>query len=244
MGDGRHLLTIGQLARYAGVTIKAVRVYHDRGLLPEPPRDESGYRRYAPEHAVRLVKIRTLAEAGVPLARIGELLGSGAERLAAAIDEIDRELRRRAVAIDRTRQRLAQLQGGDRLFVSAEAAGYLDRLREIGVSERTILVERDLWILMRSAAPGPAAEWLTDKAAAVTDPEFCALYLDYDAAFDWSPDDPRLPELAERTRRWFAARPQRATAAGPPDPAAARLAAVTAAAYSPAWIRIAELSAA
>jgi DNA-binding transcriptional MerR regulator len=44
----RRLITIGQLADYAGVTIKAVRVYHDRGLLPEPPRDASGYRRTTP----------------------------------------------------------------------------------------------------------------------------------------------------------------------------------------------------
>ena len=40
------MITIGQLARYAGVTIKAVRHYHKVGLLPEPERDHSGYRRY------------------------------------------------------------------------------------------------------------------------------------------------------------------------------------------------------
>jgi DNA-binding transcriptional MerR regulator len=39
-------LTIGQLAAYAHVTIKAVRHFHQRGLLQEPPRDASGYRRY------------------------------------------------------------------------------------------------------------------------------------------------------------------------------------------------------
>ncbi|MBL7256608.1 MerR family DNA-binding transcriptional regulator [Actinoplanes sp. LDG1-01] len=35
-----RLLTIGKLAAFAGVTVKAVRVYHDRGLLPEPDRDD------------------------------------------------------------------------------------------------------------------------------------------------------------------------------------------------------------
>ncbi len=48
-------LTIGQLAEYAGVTVKAVRHYHRRGLLPEPPRDASGYRRYRAEDAIALV---------------------------------------------------------------------------------------------------------------------------------------------------------------------------------------------
>src|SRR5690349_643562 len=133
-----HLLTIGQLAAYAGVTIKAVRVYHDRDLLPEPPRDSSGYRRYGAEHAIQLVKIKTLVDAGVPLARIKEVLAAGPDRFAAAIDEIDASLRARAEEIRRTRQRIAQLRGGDRLFVSEEVAGYLDVLREIGVSERSV----------------------------------------------------------------------------------------------------------
>lgn len=44
-GRAKHMITIGQLAAYAGVTIKAVRHYHQRGLLAEPPRDASGYRR-------------------------------------------------------------------------------------------------------------------------------------------------------------------------------------------------------
>src|SRR5512135_817982 len=45
----KRTITIGQLARYAGVTIKAVRYYHRRGLPEEPPRDSSGYRRVAGE---------------------------------------------------------------------------------------------------------------------------------------------------------------------------------------------------
>jgi len=89
------MTTIGQLAAYAGVTIKAIRHYHERGLLDEPPRDASGYRRYGARHAIELVKIRTLAEAGVPLARIKELLAADPERFATAIDEIDRNLQER-----------------------------------------------------------------------------------------------------------------------------------------------------
>lgn len=238
----RHLLTIGQLARYAGVTVKAVRVYHDRDLLPEPPRDSSGYRRYGAEHAIQLVKIRTLVEAGVPLARTKELLGAGPKQFAEAIDEIDRNLRKRAEQIRSARQRIAQLHGGDRLFVSPEVAGYLEHLREIGVSERTVLLERDLWILLQPVAPEQAAAWIADKLAAIADPEFCTLYVDYDAAFDWSPNDPRLPALAERTRHWFANWHARAEAEPAPDPAVTHLATVTAGASSPAWARIAELA--
>ena len=157
------MITIGQLAAYAGVTIKAVRHYHQRGLLAEPPRDASGYRRYSARHAIDLVKIRTLAEAGVPLARIKELLAADPDRFTAAIGEIDRNLQERVEELQRTRERLTQLRTGDRLFVSVEVADYLDRLHELGVSQRTVRMERDIWILLQSVAPKEAAIWITDK---------------------------------------------------------------------------------
>ena len=234
----KHLITIGQLAAYAGVTIKAVRHYHQRGLLDEPPRDSSGYRRYDARHAIELVKIKTLAEAGVPLARVKELLAADPDRFAAAIADIDRSLRERAEELRRTRERIAGLGAGDRLFVSAEVADYLDRLREMGVSERTIQMERDGWILMRSASPRNAAMWMAEKRVAIDDPEFRAMYLEYDAAFDWSPDDPRLLELADRSRRWLAARPNRRPAQ---DVAAAQLVATSTSGASAAWDRLSEM---
>jgi DNA-binding transcriptional MerR regulator len=233
------VITIGQLAAFAGATTKAVRHYHERGLLPEPPRDAAGYRRYDAEHAVRLVKIRTLVVAGVPLARIEELLAAGPERFAGAVAEIDRALQQRAADIARSRERIAQLQEGDRLFVSADVAEFLDRLLALGVSRRAVQVERDRWILLQAVAPEQAASWTADKLAAVDDPEFRALYLDYDAAFDWSPDDPRLADLAERTRCWLAARPH---AAPLPDPALSRFVSTSAAGSSPAWERLTEIT--
>src|SRR5215467_12945367 len=105
------MITIGQLAGFAGVTIKAVRHYHKRGLLEEPPRDASGYRRYSARHAIDLVKIKTLARAGVPLARIEELLRADPHRFAAAIAEIDRDLQERAEELLRARERIAGLGG-------------------------------------------------------------------------------------------------------------------------------------
>jgi DNA-binding transcriptional MerR regulator len=208
------MITIGQLAAYAGVTIKAIRHYHQRGLLAKPPRDSSGYWRYRAEHAIELVKIKTLAEAGVPLARIKELLAADPDRFAAAIAEIDRTLQQRADHLQRTRERIARLRVGDRLFVSAEVADYLDRLRELGVSQRTVQMERDGWILMRAVSPSEAAAWIADKRDAIEDPEFCALCLECDAAFEWSPDDPRLEAPADRAQRWLAKRRGRFEAGG------------------------------
>jgi len=87
------MLTIGQLAAYAGVTPRAVRHYHQIGLLPEPERDASGYRRYGALAVVSLIKIRTLATAGVPLSRIGELLEADETAFAEAVQQIDSHLR-------------------------------------------------------------------------------------------------------------------------------------------------------
>ena len=53
-------LRIGQLAALAATTTRTIRHYHAIGLLPEPERDESGYRRYGAEHLVRLIRIRRL----------------------------------------------------------------------------------------------------------------------------------------------------------------------------------------
>jgi DNA-binding transcriptional MerR regulator len=245
-GGQKNMITIGQLAAYAGVTIKAVRHYHERGLLDEPPRDASGYRRYGARHAIELVKIRTLAEAGVPLARIKDLLAADPERFATAIDEIDGGLQQRVEEIQRTRARIARLGTGDRLFVSTEVADFLEDLQALGVSERNVRMERDLWILLQSVSPKDAAVWIADKRDAMSDPEFRTIYLEYDTAFDWSPDDPRLEAVAERATRWVAARYAGRGGGGGAqparDPTLAKLVMTSMGEPSPAWARLAQLA--
>lgn len=69
------LLTIGELARRAGVTASAIRYYEDLGLLPAPARI-SGQRRY-PEAAARLVgAILHYSDAGFTLAEQKALMAS------------------------------------------------------------------------------------------------------------------------------------------------------------------------
>ncbi len=237
-------ITISQLAKYAGVTIKAVRHYHRRGLLEEPPRDPSGYRRYSARHAIDLVKIKTLAEAGVPLARVKELLAANPSQFTASITEIDRKLQERLEELSRIRERITQLSSGNRLFVSIEVADYLDYLREIGVSQRTVQLERDLWILVQSISPEEAAILIEDKRTAINDPEFRSIYLAYDAAFDWSPDDPRLQALATQAKRWIATQPRRYKRSETVvlDPTIVQLVATSFGGMSPAWDRLGELA--
>ena len=67
-------LTIGQLARQAGVAVETVRFYERRGLLEEPPRRPSGYRQYLPESVSRLRFILLAKQLGFSLREVQELL--------------------------------------------------------------------------------------------------------------------------------------------------------------------------
>jgi DNA-binding transcriptional MerR regulator len=170
------MLTIGQLASYAGVTIRAVRHYHQIGLLPEPERDASGYRTYQAAAVVRLIRIRTLAEAGVPLARVRELLDADPETFAAATTEIDRQLRAQIRALREHRRRIAQLGTGDSLALPEEVVDYLDRLRATGASEAIIEPERDAWILMAARYPELIQALMAEKVAQLANPKVVRLY--------------------------------------------------------------------
>jgi MerR family mercuric resistance operon transcriptional regulator len=67
-------LTIGRLAKEAGVNLETVRFYERRGLLPRPPRSASGYRLFPAEAARRLRFIRRAQELGFSLKEVEELL--------------------------------------------------------------------------------------------------------------------------------------------------------------------------
>jgi DNA-binding transcriptional MerR regulator len=170
------MLTIGQLASYAGVTIRAVRHYHQIGLLPEPERDASGYRTYDAAAVVRLIRIRTLAEAGVPLARVRQLLDADPDTFAAATTQIDRQLRTQIRALQEHRRRIAQLGTGDSLALPKEVVDYLDRLRATGASEAIIGPERDAWILMAARYPEMIPVLMADKVAQLANPKIVRLY--------------------------------------------------------------------
>jgi DNA-binding transcriptional MerR regulator len=192
------MLTIGQLAAYAGVTVRAVRHYHQIGLLPEPERDASGYRRYGPTAVVSLIKIRTLANAGVPLSQIAQMLEADAPAFAEAVQRIDSHLRDEIERLETSRKQIAQLAAGDSLALPPEAISYLDRLREIGASERMVEGERDGWILVAARWPDRIREWMPGKLAQLDDPQLVRLYRVLSEIFESDAgDDPRLEEAAD-----------------------------------------------
>ncbi|MFF2625938.1 MerR family transcriptional regulator [Kitasatospora griseola] len=75
------LITIGELAAATRLSLKALRLYGDRGLLPPARTDpRTGIRRYGPAQVERARRIALLRAIGMPLALIATVLDSpGAE---------------------------------------------------------------------------------------------------------------------------------------------------------------------
>jgi len=147
---------------------------------------------------VSLIKIRTLANAGVPLSRIAQMLEADASTFYEAVQRIDSDLSHEIERLETSRKQIAQLTAGDSLALPPEVTAYLDRLREIGASRRMVRAERDAWILVAARWPEHIREVMTAKHAQLEDPQLVRLYrlgselLDSDAD-----DDPRLAEAAD-----------------------------------------------
>jgi MerR family mercuric resistance operon transcriptional regulator len=67
-------MTVGALAKQAGVKIDTIRYYERRGLLPKPPRTNSGYRTFTPASVDRLRFIKQAQALGFTLIEVNQLL--------------------------------------------------------------------------------------------------------------------------------------------------------------------------
>ena len=67
-------ITIGKLSSKTGVNVETIRYYEKEGILPPPPRTQSGYRDYSEEHCKRLMFVRRSRELGFSLNEIRTML--------------------------------------------------------------------------------------------------------------------------------------------------------------------------
>jgi len=148
--------SIGQLARFSGLSVKTVRFYTDSGLLVSD-RSAAGHRRYGPTDLVRLTLIRGLRSLDVGLDTIGQLL-SGVTDLQHCLRAQEQVLQlrlltvRRQLAVCRASAQDAAGRHGDRLLA----------LTRIQAAERDRLLER-FWdqVLSTPADPAGAAQLRT-----------------------------------------------------------------------------------
>ena len=115
---GTPHLTIGRVARAAGVTIDTIRYYEREGLLPVPARRLSGYRDYTPDAVARLRFIRRAKELGFSLPEIRELLALSADR-ERGVRGVKQRAEARLVGIERRIRGMKRVQRGLKNLIDA-----------------------------------------------------------------------------------------------------------------------------
>jgi DNA-binding transcriptional MerR regulator len=204
MGNG---VTIGQAATFVGVTVKTVRHYHKLGVVQEPERDSSGYRRYGSDDLLRLVKVRTLAAAGVPLADIGPLLDADTAAFATALADVERQLTERIDELAARRDTLHRLADGDRALLPDRAVALLKQMLDHGFPAEEVAATRDGWVLAKALVPEGFDDYLTHFENAIGDTQLVELTRRAAEATAWDPDDPRIDELATAVADHYLATP-------------------------------------
>jgi DNA-binding transcriptional MerR regulator len=196
-------MRIGELAALVGVTTRTVRHYHHLGLLPEPARTSGGYRDYRLRDAVLLARVRRLAELGLSLDEIRDVLADDQGReLREVLTGLDADLARQQDAIVARRARLAALLAEADLDVDTTVAPDLgDLLHDIHPAGSAFAaLDRDMLSLIDTGADPAAREQLMEMFQPLTAPEARgrghALTARMDAIAGADPSDPRVAALA------------------------------------------------
>ncbi|HUQ54664.1 MerR family transcriptional regulator [Lentzea sp.] len=199
---------IGDAAAFAGSTPRAIRHYHEIGLLPEPERGGDGRRRYGYEDMIRLLWIRKMADAGIALDDIRDAFTTGMaaagadsgdgiagilERLEETLAEQEAELRRKRTAVQRMRA-----EGSRMGLLSGFVTGRLEGLPEGSLRQADLDA---LLVTERIFGPLGAAVQATRFVALATHPalrEESDRVDDAEEALDDSVavDDPRVAQVA------------------------------------------------
>ncbi|MFG3253853.1 MerR family transcriptional regulator [Streptomyces sp. NPDC048172] len=192
---------IGDAAAFAGTTPRAIRHYHQIGLLPEPERGGDGRRRYGYDDMIRLLWIRKMAEAGIGLDDIRSAF-DGARDIEESLGRVEDALAAQEAEIKRRRAAVQRLRavGSPQGLLSSLVT---DRLSQLSPGALRAADLDTLLVTERIFGPLGAAVQASTFIALATHPDLRAEAdrLDAaDAALDdgVDPHDPRVDELAAR----------------------------------------------
>lgn len=105
------LMTVGELARRVGVTVRTIQYYDQKGLLHPSSKSEQNQRLYSAEDEERLYRILTLKFLGFSLAQIKEAEGiDDCQELSGALEHRMHELERESVEILRNISTVSNLK--------------------------------------------------------------------------------------------------------------------------------------
>ncbi|WP_214102827.1 helix-turn-helix domain-containing protein [Acrocarpospora catenulata] len=137
MSDREELVTIGQLARGTGLSVRTIRFWSDQGVLPPARRTTGGYRLYDVAAYGRLELVRTLRELGLDLDTVLAVVAgkeSVAEIAAVHADALDAEIRT-------LRLRRAVLRSIARRGSDTEELSLMHRLARLSARERQHMID-------------------------------------------------------------------------------------------------------
>ncbi|RVU20469.1 MerR family transcriptional regulator [Streptomyces antnestii] len=135
--DGPRLLTIGQLSRRTGLSVRTIRYWSDMGALPPVGRSSGGYRLYDAQSLARLELIRTLRELGLGLDDVRRVVDGEsdiASVAAAHVSALDAQIR--ALRLNR-----AVLSTVAKRKSSAEEMGLMNKLARLSAAERKHIID-------------------------------------------------------------------------------------------------------
>ncbi|MFE0643823.1 MerR family transcriptional regulator [Streptomyces sp. NPDC058877] len=195
-------MRIGEIAALVGVTPRAVRHYHQSGLLPEPVRRANGYREYGVRDAVLLARIRRLTELGLGLDEARDALADDEGRgLVDVLEGLADDLARQEAVIRERRERLAPLLAAARAGrlpaegpVSPELTALLAGLGEVPESPMAAK-DREVLSLLDTVVPESERAGLMELIGKVA-ADAHAVYALLDGLAGAAPDAPGVAEAA------------------------------------------------
>ena len=129
-------MRIKTLADATGVEVDTIRYYEKQGLLPEPARQDNGYRDYASTHLERLAFIRHCRALEMPLVDIRTLLGA-LDAQGEPHPDVDRLVQEQ---IDKVRVRLQSMRALEKqlLLLQASCGGCSDQGTDCGILKELV----------------------------------------------------------------------------------------------------------
>lgn len=164
-----------ELAELAGTSLRAVRHYHDVGLLEEPAREANGYKRYGARHLVRLLTIRRLVDLGFSLTEVADL-EKGTSQAAEVASAVDARLVKSIERLQQARLELSVLLDGPLPDPELPAALRPLAGQPLSAADRAYLV-----VLSRVVTPQVLESYIEAARTAYAEPVF--------DAFNALPDD-------------------------------------------------------
>lgn len=196
----------GELASLAGVTVRALRHYHQVGVLPEPPRSHNGYRDYGVQHLISVLRIKRLAALGVPLERIPSALDGSGDDQAELLDQLDAELEAEISRLSAQRELVTHMRrAGVAPDLPPELAPFVALWAGLNTSPELAKMDHDQTILLAHLVGPEGLPGLVSMFERITEPELLARFTLFTERFDAITPDATDAELSEQIEPFLSA---------------------------------------